>query len=150
MTRIFAGLFTGLLFGAGITLSGMINPAKVIAFLDVAGAWDPSLAFVMAGAVGVAAAGYRISFLRTRPLFAEGFSLPRRTDLDFQLVAGAAIFGVGWGIGGYCPGPALAGLGFGAPETLGFVSGMVAGMAFARRATARTRNIDDQRTADAH
>lgn len=133
MARTFAGLLAGLLFGAGIALSGMINPAKVLAFLDVAGAWDPSLAFVMAGAVGVAAAGYQLSFLRTRPLFAGGFTLPTRRDLDARLLGGAALFGIGWGIGGYCPGPALAGLGFGAPETMGFVAGMVAGMILARR-----------------
>lgn len=136
MTRVLGGLLAGLLFGAGIALSGMINPAKVAAFLDVAGAWDPSLAFVMLGAVAVTAVGYRLAFRRARPLFAAGFTLPTRSELDFQLLAGAAIFGVGWGLGGYCPGPALAGLAFGAPETLGFVAGMVAGMILARRPTA--------------
>ncbi len=137
MARALAGLLAGLLFGAGLALSGMINPAKVVAFLDIAGAWDPSLAFVMIGAVAITAAGYQLSFLRTRPLFDAGFTLPTREDIDARAVGGAAIFGIGWGIGGYCPGPALAGLGFAATETVAFVAAMVVGMILARLMGAR-------------
>jgi len=132
MGRVLAGLFAGLLFGAGLSLSGMISPAKVVAFLDIAGAWDPSLAFVMIGAVAVTAAGYRISFLQTRPLFEPTFRLPTRTDLDARLLGGAALFGIGWGLAGYCPGPALAGLGFGRVDTVVFVVMMLIGMMLAR------------------
>jgi uncharacterized membrane protein YedE/YeeE len=132
MVRVSVGLLAGLLFGTGLVISGMINPAKVVAFLDVAGAWDPSLAFVMLGAVLVTAVGYRLSFLRARPLFDDVFRLPTRTDLDASLLIGAALFGIGWGLGGYCPGPALAGLGLGHPETFTFVAAMLAGMGLAR------------------
>jgi hypothetical protein len=97
MARAPAGLLAGLLFGAGLALSGMINPAKVVAFLDIAGNWDPSLAFVMIGAVAMTAAGYQLSILRTRPLFDVGFVLPTRRDIDARLIGGAAIFGIGWG-----------------------------------------------------
>ncbi len=133
MNRTLAGLLTGLLFGAGLSLSGLINPAKVVAFLDVAGAWDPSLAFVMLGAVVVTAVGYRLVLRGGRPLFEPGFTLPTRRDLDRNLLVGAGLFGVGWGLGGYCPGPALAGIGFGAAETLVFVAFMLIGMFAARQ-----------------
>ncbi len=136
MGRIVAGLIAGALFGAGLSISGMINPAKVIAFLDVAGAWDPSLAFVMLGAVAVTALGYRTVLRRDRPLFEPGFSLPARRDIDPTLLLGAGLFGIGWGLGGYCPGPALAGLGFGAVETLAFVAAMLVGMVVARQCSA--------------
>ncbi len=132
MGRVLAGLFAGLLFGAGLSLSGMINPAKVVAFLDIAGPWDPSLAFVMIGAVVVTAVGYRVSFLRMRPLFETTFRLPTRTDLDARLLGGAVLFGIGWGLAGYCPGPALAGLGFRRIETVVFVVTMLIGMMLAR------------------
>lgn len=132
MLRACAGLVAGLLFGAGLTLSGMINPAKVTAFLDIAGVWDPSLAFVMFGAVAVTATGYRLTFLRTRPLFEAAFDLPARRDVDPRLLVGASIFGVGWGLTGYCPGPALAGLSAGQSGTAVFVATMLAGMALAR------------------
>jgi hypothetical protein len=136
VARVAAGLGCGLLFGVGLALSGMISPAKVVAFLDLAGDWDPSLALVMAGALAVTAPGYRVVLRRERPLLEERFSLPVRRELDRRLVAGAAVFGVGWGLGGYCPGPALAGLGLGAPRTALFVAGMLVGMAAARRAVA--------------
>ncbi|TAL00077.1 MAG: YeeE/YedE family protein [Rhodospirillaceae bacterium] len=132
MLRVIGGLLSGMFFGAGLALSGMINPAKVTAFLDLAGDWDPSLAFVMLGAVATTALGYRLAFRRGRPFFDGQFSLPTRKDLDFELILGATIFGLGWGIGGYCPGPALAGLGFGARETVVFVAAMLVGMAAAR------------------
>lgn len=132
MGRIFGGLVAGLLFGAGLLISGMINPAKVIGFLDLAGNWDPSLAFVMLGGVTVTAIGYRTVFRRGQPMFEPRFTLPTRNDIDPSLLLGASLFGIGWGLGGYCPGPALAGLGFGSPETLVFVAAMLLGMVGAR------------------
>lgn len=132
MGRMFGGLIAGLLFGAGLSISGMINPAKVLGFLDLAGAWDPSLAFVMLGGVTVTAIGYRTVLRRDQPVFERGFALPSRRDIDPALLLGAALFGIGWGLGGYCPGPALAGLGFGAADTLAFVAAMALGMIAAR------------------
>ena len=131
--RALASLVAGLLFGAGLILSGMTNPAKVQNFLDVAGTWDPSLAFVMGGAVAVAGAGFAL--LRRAadaPLFAPRFGWPTRTDLDAPLVAGSAAFGVGWGLGGLCPGPALAALPTGRAGVLAFAAAMLAGFAAAR------------------
>jgi hypothetical protein len=132
MKATMGGLIAGLIFGVGLTISGMISPSKVVAFLDVAGDWDPSLAFVMAGAVATTAIGYRLVFRGGRPLLEEKFALPTRKDVDASLIIGAALFGIGWGIGGYCPGPALAGLGFGAMHTVVFVIAMLAGMIAAR------------------
>lgn len=132
MLRVLAALIAGMLFGVGFVVSAMINPAKVLAFLDVAGAWDPSLALVMAGAVAVTFAGYRLAFRRGRPLFEPDFSLPTRTDLDARLIGGAAVFGAGWGLAGFCPGPAIAGLALGAAEPYVFVAAMAAGMILAR------------------
>jgi len=132
MGRILGGLIAGLLFGVGLSISGIINPEKVVAFLDLAGDWDPSLAFVMLGGVAVTAIGYRTVLRRGRPLFEPAFMLPMRNDIDPSLLLGAALFGIGWGLGGYCPGPALAGLGFGNSETLAFVAAMTLGMLAAR------------------
>jgi uncharacterized membrane protein YedE/YeeE len=132
MNRILGGLFAGFLFGAGLMISGMINPAKVIAFLDLAGDWDPSLAFVMLGGVAVTAIGFRLVLRRGRPMFETGFTLPTRNDIDPSLVLGSGLFGIGWGFGGYCPGPALAGMGFLGFETLAFVAAMLVGMVVAR------------------
>jgi len=132
MLRTLGGLFAGLLFGAGLSVSAMIDPAKVIGFLDVAGDWDPSLAFVMLGAVAVTAIGYRTVLRRGQPLFEPSFSLPTRRDLDPTLILGAGLFGIGWGLAGYCPGPALAGLGLGNLETFAFVGAMLVGMIAAR------------------
>src|SRR5664279_4557442 len=106
-------LVSGLLFGLGLTISGMVNPAKVLGFLDVAGHWDPSLAFVMAAAIPVAAVGFAMARRRTVPLQALAFSGPTTSKVDVKLAAGAILFGVGWGLAGYCPGPALASLSFG-------------------------------------
>jgi uncharacterized membrane protein YedE/YeeE len=122
----------GLVFAVGLGVSGMTQPSKVIGFLDVAGAWDASLALVMAGAVGVHMALYRLILRRRSPLLAERFALLTRNDIDGPLVVGAAIFGVGWGLAGYCPGPALASLGSGATSALVFVAAMLAGMALFR------------------
>ena len=132
MLRALAGLVAGSLFGLGFVVSEMINPAKVQAFLDVAGAWDPSLAFVMGGAVIVTFVGYRLVFRRDRPLFEATFSVPTRTDLDARLIGGAVLFGAGWGLAGFCPGPAIAGLALGLRETVAFVAGMAVGMILAR------------------
>lgn len=135
MAAIMTSLIAGLLFGVGLIVSGMTNPAKVQNFLDIAGTFDPSLAFVMGGAVLTTLAGYRLAFARGRPLIAERFELPTKSKLDMPLVAGSALFGVGWGLAGYCPGPAVTALAFGAPATLVFVVAMVAGMLGARLAT---------------
>lgn len=125
-------LLLGLLFGIGLVISGMADPAKVLNFLDLAGSWDPSLAFVMGGAVIVAFFGYRVVLSRKRPLMAADFQLPKRSAIDGRLVAGAAIFGLGWGLGGFCPGPALTSLGLAETGTLVFVPAMFAGMLAAR------------------
>lgn len=118
----------GLLFGLGLTISGMINPAKVLGFLDIAGDWDPSLAFVMLGALVIAAPGYLLAKRLRAPLCAASFAAPAKTQVDRRLIAGALLFGVGWGLVGYCPGPALASLGFGNTRTLLFVIAMLIGM----------------------
>jgi uncharacterized protein len=128
MMRPLFGFLSGLIFGLGLAISGMANPAKVQNFLDVAGAWDPSLAFVMAGASAVTLVGYRLVWTRPAPLLDARFATPTRTAVDRPLVAGAAIFGVGWGIGGYCPGPALTALPLLAPGTLVFVPAMLVGL----------------------
>lgn len=145
MARIIAALIAGIVFGAGLAISQMINPAKVLAFLDVAGEWDPSLAFVMLGAVAVTAVGYRVAFRRQRPAFDTQFHVPTRSDVDARLITGAAVFGAGWGLAGYCPGPALAGLAGGAAETVVFVASMAGAMILAN--WAESRSGDDRRPA---
>lgn len=125
-------LASGLLFGSGLTLSGMTDPARVRGFLDVGGDWDPTLAFVMAGALVVMAVAWRLARRMQHPLFAAKFSLPDRTDLDRRLLGGAALFGVGWGVAGICPGPAVASLAFAPAAILPFLAAMIAGMAIAR------------------
>lgn len=126
-------LLAGLIFGAGIALSGMINPDKVLNFFDLAGQWDPSLAFVMAGALAVTLIGYRLVLRQTRPLFDLRFHLPTRRDLDPALIGGAALFGIGWGIAGFCPGGAIPALGLAQPDAVLFVVAMICGIALARR-----------------
>jgi uncharacterized membrane protein YedE/YeeE len=118
----------GVIFGTGIVLSGMANPAKVINFFDVAGSWDPSLAFVMGGALVVTFVGYRIVFGRARPIFEGRFVLPTARNLDARLIGGSAVFGVGWGIAGFCPGGALPALGTGRTEVILFVIAMLGGI----------------------
>lgn len=107
MKQLFVAWFSGLLFAVGLGIAGMTRPDKVIAFLDVAGDWDPSLAFVMIGAIGVHFVFYRLVLQREAPLLGERFRIPRRQDITPRLLGGAALFGIGWAIGGYCPGPAL-------------------------------------------
>jgi uncharacterized protein len=130
--RIFYSYLIGVVFGSGIAVSGMANPAKVLNFFDIAGTWDPSLAFVMAGALAVTFAGYRLVLPRSGPLFDVRFHLPTAKLIDKRLVAGAAIFGLGWGIAGFCPGGALPALGVFHPEVWLFVAAMVAGMMITR------------------
>lgn len=126
--RIVLGFVSGLVFGLGLVVSGMANPAKVLNFLDLAGTWDPSLAFVMAGAVVVTFIGYRLVRTRRSPVLMDNFDLPASKQIDLPLVGGAAIFGIGWGIGGFCPGPALTSLSLLAPGTLVFVAAMLIGI----------------------
>jgi uncharacterized membrane protein YedE/YeeE len=127
--NLVTAFLAGLLFGAGLILSGMSNPAKVLAFLDVGGMWDPSLVFVMVGAILVAALAFRFARDRVRPLFGSAIHIPGAGHVDMPLVAGSVIFGIGWGLVGYCPGPALTALAVGGRSTLLFVAAMVAGMA---------------------
>jgi uncharacterized membrane protein YedE/YeeE len=126
--RMIVALFSGALFGLGLAVSGMINPAKVIGFLDLAGEWDPTLAFVMGGALLVAIPAFRLILGRPRPILAGDFALPTKSTLDARLLGGAALFGVGWGLSGFCPGPAVAALVAGLAPVFAFVAAMVAGM----------------------
>ena len=119
---------SGFLFGMGLTVSGMTDPQRVRGFLDLFGNWDPTLAFVMGGAVLVMAVAWRIQARMTKPLFGERFALPDRTDLDPRLIAGAGLFGIGWGIAGLCPGPAVASLVLSPVHAIPFVAAMLAGM----------------------
>lgn len=127
MRRVIA-FFCGLLFGIGLLLAGMADPAKVLAFLDLGGHWDPSLALVMAGAIGVAALPLNLARRRTRALLGGAMQLPTRRDLDARLIGGSLLFGIGWGIAGICPGPALAILLSGHWQAPLFVVAMLAGM----------------------
>jgi uncharacterized membrane protein YedE/YeeE len=124
----------GALFGAGLVISGMTQPARIIGFLDPVGGWDPSLAFVMAGAVAVYAVAYAVIRRRARPWFDARFHLPVRSDLDAPLIAGAAVFGIGWGLGGLCPGPGIVAAAGGSTSALAFVLAMLAGMHLRHRA----------------
>ena len=128
MSRLVASFLGGLLFALGLGVSGMTDANKVIGFLDLSGDWDPSLAFVMAGAIGVHLILYRLILRRQSPLFGDRFQIPTRRDITPQLVGGAALFGVGWGLGGFCPGPGLVSLaGFGSSAAV-FVLSMLSGM----------------------
>ena len=126
---LLVALLSGLLFGLGLTVSGMVNPAKILGFLDFAGHWDPSLALVMISAIPVAAVGFAFGRGRRAPLYAPAFSGPAKSRVDARLVSGAVLFGIGWGLAGFCPGPALASLCFGGWSVLVFVAAMLAGMA---------------------
>lgn len=136
MRNMFPGLLVGVIFGAGLALSDMVNPARVQAFLDVAGAWDPTLAFVMGAGLVPSAIAYLIRRRMTRPLLGDRFSIPDSRQLDRPLLIGAAMFGVGWGLVGFCPGPAVAGLVLGAWQPWLFVVAMLAGMMLHRVFTA--------------
>ena len=129
----------GALFAAGLALSGMMEPAKVTGFLDVTGGWDGTLAFVMAAAIAVYAPVWRAVRGRLRPLRAARFHLPSSTTIDGRLIAGSAIFGIGWGLSGFCPGPALASLGGGGASALVFVAAMATGIAVTRAVVGAAR-----------
>lgn len=133
--KLLVALLSGLLFGLGLSLGGMTQPAVVLNFLDVFGAWDPRLAFVMASAVLTTALGYLLVLRRARPLLEESFKLHTARHFDWRLIGGAALFGIGWGIAGYCPGPALASLSGGGASLLLLVACMVAGWWLASRLT---------------
>jgi uncharacterized membrane protein YedE/YeeE len=138
LARDGVALLAGALFGAGLSVSQMINPQKVQAFLDLAGDWDPSLALTMAGALLVTAIGYRLVLKRPRPLLDDAFRLPARQLIDSRLLLGAALFGIGWGLGGYCPGPAIAALALGTLEPWLFMGAMLVGGLLAARLPARS------------
>ena len=135
--RDLIALCSGLLFGLGLIAGGMVDPGKVQGFLDIAGAWDPSLAFVMAGAIAVGALAFAAAKRRPRSWTGNAMDIPTSTTLDARLVGGGALFGIGWGLAGFCPGPALVALGSGRIEALIFVAAMLAGMVLHDRAIAR-------------
>ena len=130
MPPLFA-LLAGVIFGAGLMISDMVNPARVLNFLDVAGSWDATLIFVMAGGLAVTTLGYWLTFRRSAPLFGDKFNLPTLQQIDLPLVGGAALFGIGWGLAGMCPGPALVDLAALEPKAWLFVAAMLAGMILA-------------------
>jgi uncharacterized membrane protein YedE/YeeE len=129
MLRMLVTLLSGTLFGLGLAISGMVNPAKVIGFLDIAGDWDPTLAFVMGGALLVTVPALRLILKRESPVLADDFELPTKKDLDARLLGGSALFGVGWGLSGFCPGPAVTALATGLMPVFAFVAAMIVGMA---------------------
>ena len=132
MRAIVPASLAGVIFGAGLALSDMVNPARVIGFLDIAGTWDPTLALVMGAAVVASAIGFAFSRRLRAPLFGKSFFIPENRRLDSQLIGGAALFGIGWGLVGFCPGPAIAGLIYGMWQPWLFVAAMTAGMVLQR------------------
>lgn len=134
MMRIASGFIAGLVFGLGLVISGMSNPAKVLNFLDILGPWDPSLAFVMAGASITTYIGYRIVWLRESPALGSKFDVPSSTVIDRPLLTGAAVFGMGWGLGGFCPGPAWASLAIASPGVMVFLPFMLLGLVLGGKA----------------
>jgi len=128
MNKILSALLAGSIFGVGLSLSGMVDPNKIINFLDITGHWDPSLLFVLGGAVMVTVISYRFVFAQGRPVFDDDFQLPKAFKIDAKLLLGSSLFGIGWGLIGYCPGPAVASLGFGFEEPLIVVISLLAGM----------------------
>jgi hypothetical protein len=138
--RIAAAYVAGLVFGLGIAISGMANPVKVLNFFDLAGSWDPSLAFVMGSALIVTFAGYHFVLKRSRPLVEERFQIPHNRNIDIRLIGGSVLFGIGWGISGFCPGGALPALGTGRTEAILFVLALVAGILAAQAITRLSQN----------
>ena len=128
---ILMNFIAGMVFGVGLVISGMINPARVTNFLDFTGQWDPTVAVVMAAALAVTTIGYRLVLAMKKPVFAEAFDLPKATEIDQRLIVGSGLFGIGWGLFGFCPGPAVASLGTGHVSTLVFAAAMFAGAAVA-------------------
>ena len=131
-SRLIAALASGIVFGIGMAVSGMTNTERVQGFLDLAGAWDPTLAFVMAGGMIVTFIGYKFILKNPAPLFSDVFHIPTRRDIDKPLIIGGVLFGAGWGLVGYCPGPALAGISYGYTATLIFVPTMIIGLLLAK------------------
>jgi uncharacterized membrane protein YedE/YeeE len=127
MNKLFITFLSGLIFGIGLSLSQMINPVKVIEFLDITGDWDPSLAFVMMGALAITLLSFKWVLKQPKPLLEDDFHVSKRTDIDKALLGGAALFGIGWGMTGYCPGPAVAGLALGSVEAVVMVLAIYAG-----------------------
>ncbi len=125
--RTLSFVLAGALFAAGLIVGGMVQPSKIIAFLDVTGDWDPSLAFVMLGAVGVHSVTYRVITRRSAPIYSPRFLVPQRQDLTWSLLVGSAVFGIGWGLGGYCPGPGLVASGAGLGHAFMFTGGVLLG-----------------------
>lgn len=136
---------TGLVFGVGLLVAGMSNPAKVLNFLDLAaipaGTWDASLAFVMVGGIAVTWLGFKLVLKRARPVFGRQFNLPTASEIDRRILVGPAIFGIGWGLAGFCPGPALTALGFGTSASLIFVAAMLVGMIAAKWLATSARSL---------
>ncbi|MEQ5788716.1 YeeE/YedE family protein [Erythrobacter sp. NFXS35] len=132
MRDLLVSLVSGTIFGAGLALGGMTDPARVRGFLDIFGNWDPTLAFVMGGAVIVMALAWAMQRRMLRPVFGEGFALPDRSDITLRLVGGSALFGIGWGIAGLCPGPGFAAIAIAPPSAAIFVAAMLAGMLLVR------------------
>jgi len=128
MMIVLTSLLAGLVFGLGLIVSGMANPAKVLGFLDIAGSWDPSLAFVMGGAIGVGMVAFFVARQRTVSFIGAEMKLPTARHIDSRLVIGSVLFGIGWGIGGFCPGPGLVAVGMGEVKALVFVAAMLVGM----------------------
>ena len=126
--QVISAFVAGVVFAVGLVIAGMTQPGKVVAFLDFAGDWDPSLAFVMVGAIAVYSSLFRWVLNQKTPVLGKAFSLPTRKDIDARLVVGAVLFGAGWGLGGFCPGPALASIGTGSGEVIIFVAAMLVGM----------------------
>lgn len=145
--RILWGFLSGLVFGLGLVISGMSDPAKVLNFLDIAGSWDPSLAFVMGGATVTTFLGYRMAWRRPAPVLDASFDIPTNRRIDRPLLTGSALFGIGWGIGGFCPGPAFTALPLLAPGTLVFVPAMLVGLWIGARIKAR--GLSDMKGASA-
>lgn len=135
MKQIVIALLTGLVFGAGLALSDMVNPARVLAFLDIFGAWDPALAFVMIGAIIPSSIAYWFTRRMRHPVLGTQFFIPENQTIDRQLLIGGAIFGAGWGLAGYCPGPAIAGMALGDWQPFVLVAAMLAGMWMQRQFT---------------
>ena len=131
--KLIALYLIGVIFGVGISISGMANPSKVLNFFDIAGSWDPSLMLVMGGALVTTFIGYKLVFGRAAPIFEGSFSLPSARSIDAKLVGGSAVFGIGWGIAGFCPGGALPALGTGRWEVFAFIGALVAGILLAKK-----------------
>lgn len=151
MKRSISALAAGLLFAVGLAIAGMTQPSRVVGFLDFFGDWDPSLAFVMAGAIAVHLVFYRLVRRRPSPIFGDAFRVPTRRDVTPQLIAGSALFGLGWGLGGFCPGPGVTSLATHTPEAITFVAAMTAGMfgfEAVERLRTRRREKKEQRRAE--